>query len=106
MTIVKIEKSEIDQTNLKTIKNWKLVQVSKQDKVCIVGYDKNNDRNGQSTPIDAVYVSPNPDYLCFRTESGSFYLQKRSEQNGSPWSMGLQIKRPMVHSNLIQLGVF
>jgi hypothetical protein len=83
----------------KVMLNWKLVQVSGQDKVGIVDYDDEGNRVWQTSPVARV----NGDMV--QTESGSYYLLRKENMHGSLWQLGLQMKRPAVYDRLKATGI-
>ena len=89
-----------DGINCLAAVNWKLVQVSGEDAVCVCMYDSNNVRMYTTTAVKAVKRS-DPDKGSFvRTESGTNYFLADAEKHPGLWPMGLQVKRPGVFSRL------
>lgn len=83
---------------VKTLDNWKIVQVS-NGTVCAVSYDTNNNRQWVTTEI----VSGSGDFVF--TKSGTTYRLPKKDMHASLWMMGLQLKRPKEYANLKKAGV-
>lgn len=80
--------------------NWKFVQVSGNDQVCVCMYDTNNVRIFSTTPIVKAQRKDSVNGSFVVTESGSIYFLADSEKHGSLWEMGIQMKRPEVYLQL------
>ena len=88
----------------KTATNFKFVQVSGEDKVCVIQYDAQENRIAVSTPVVRAKVCPERGPVV-QTESGQIYRVPFENQHASMWRAGLQIKRPEVYQKLVDNGV-
>ena len=90
---------------VKTAVNFKFVQVSGEDKVCVIQYDADGNRIAVSTPVTRAKVCPERGPVV-QTESGQVYRVPFANQHQSFWKLGLQIKRPGMYQRLVDNGVF
>ena len=84
----------------KVATNWKFVQVSDANQVCVCMYDTNNVRIFTTTPVVKANRKDSVNGSFVVTESGSIYFLADSEKHNSLWEAGIQIKRPEVYTRL------
>ena len=85
--------------------NWKLVQISGENRVAICCYDANGERAEMSTPVKKIIRSEALKGCAAQTDSGSFWVLEDATTHQSLWKMGLQIKRPELYERLKEIGV-